>query len=92
MHTKLRRRHLTPFGEPTAERAGKHKRLYCAFNILLPLLSAFAVCAMSLRLAYGSYDERIFGDYFGFPLIVILNLLPILLLWGIFYCLSLIHI
>ena len=42
MHTKLRRRHLTPFGEPTAERAGKHKRLYCAFNILLPLLSAFA--------------------------------------------------
>lgn len=88
MHTKLRRRHLTPFGEPTAERAGKHKRLYCALNILLPLLSAFAVCAMSLRLAYGSYDERIFGDYFGFPLIVILNLLPILLLWGIFYCIT----
>ena len=88
MHTKLRRRHLTPFGEPTAERAGKHKLLYCAFNILLPLLSAFAVCAMSLRLAYGSYDERIFGDYFGFPLIVILNLLPILLLWGIFYCIT----
>ncbi len=88
MHTKLRRRLLTPFGEPTAERAGKHKRLYCALNILLPLLAAFAVCVMSLRLAYGNYDGRIFWDYFGFPVIVILNLLPILLLWGIFYCIT----
>lgn len=88
MQTTVKRRSLRPLAKPPAEASGSRKLLYLALNVLLPLLSVAAICVMSLKLAYGNYDERIFSDYFSQPLILLLNFIPILLLWGLLYCIT----
>ncbi len=57
------------------------------WNVSLLLLSSMGVCLLSLLLALGMYEPRIFLGYFRIPLIFLLNWLPIFLLQLLLLCL-----
>ncbi len=63
----------------------RKKVLYETWNAALILLSPIILGVLSLLLAYGNYDSRIFYGYFANPLIALLNLLPPLLLMLLLY-------
>lgn len=60
---------------------------FYAWNIVFFVLSALGVCLISLTLALGMYEPKIFFGYFKVPLIFVLNFLPVLLLQAVLMCL-----
>ncbi len=72
--------------EKTSEgMSAKNKWLFRLWNVLCLVLSSFALCVLSLQLAYGPYASQIFSGYFDHPAILLLNFLPILLLQLLLY-------
>ena len=63
------------------------RRLFYLWNMAALLLSAAALCVLSLLFAVGVYDWVTFYGYFRTPLIFLLNYLPILLLQTLLLCL-----
>ena len=54
------------------------------WNVGLVLASAICLGGVSLLFAYGSYDPNLFYSYFDFPLILLLNLAPVVgLVFGV---------
>ena len=58
------------------------------WNIGLVLASAICLGGVSLLFAYGSYDPNLFYSYFDFPLILLLNLAPVVGLEVLLWCLT----
>ncbi len=73
------------FEKTSAGMSAKRKWLFRLWNVFCLVLSSFALCAISLKLAYGPYSPEIFSGYFDYPLILLLNFLPILLLQLLLY-------
>lgn len=73
------------FHENTDGLSAEKKRLFVLWNAVCLLGTSFLLCVMSLLLAYGPYASEIFWGYFQKPLILLLNLLPILLLQVLLY-------
>ncbi len=63
----------------------KKRVLYEIWNVALIILAPIILGVLSLSLAYGNYDSRIFLGYFTNPLVALLNLLPPLLLMLLLY-------
>lgn len=64
------------------------KTVFWCWNALLVLASGVCLGALSLIFAFGHYDAQLFRSYFTHPLILLLNVLPVilleLLLWLLF--------
>ena len=58
------------------------------WNVGLVLASAICLGGVSLLFAYGSYDPNLFYSYFDFPLILLLNLAPVVGLEVLLWCLT----
>ena len=74
-----------PFSFSRAHRAaelatGGQRALFYLWNVLVLLLSSLAISVFCLRLGIGLSDTQIFKDYFHFPLLLLLNTLPVLAL------------
>lgn len=73
------------FQRGTASLPLKKQKLFWAWNTLLVLLSGICLGCLSLIFAFGHYQVLLFRSYFTHPLILLLNLLPVvmleLLLW-----------
>ena len=82
---KTRRTRFFLFDRQTQGLSKKQTVLFWAWNAFCLFGSAFFLCVMTLLLAYGSYSRDVFWDYFSRPLILLLNLLPILLLQLLLY-------
>ena len=67
---------------------GKKTALYWAWNLALLLGSAVCLGGVSLLFAYGSYSPAIFYDYFRYPLLLLLNIGPVVGLELLFYALT----
>ena len=74
------------FGKSAAGLSGGKKIVFHLWNWLLPLLAALGTGLLSLLLAFGRYAWEVFYGYFTHPLIVALNVLPVLALFLILYC------
>ena len=61
------------------------RRIYWCWNMGVLVLSALALGTLSLMLAPGSYNWALFGDYWTFPAVIVLNLLPPVLLALLLY-------
>ncbi len=61
------------------------RRVYWCWNMGVLVLSALALGTLSLMLAPGSYNWALFGDYWTFPAVIVLNLLPPVLLALLLY-------
>ena len=59
--------------------------IYWCWNVLMLVLGAVTLGVLSLMLAPGSYGWELFGDYWGFPVVILLNLLPPVLLALLLY-------
>lgn len=66
------------------------KRLFSnfIFNFVLLTLSACVICFVTLLLATGTFGDELFFDYFKYPLLLLLNFLPIFLLAAVGFCLT----
>ena len=62
--------------------------IFWGWNAGLVLASALCLGGVSLLFAYGSYDPAIFYDYFHHPLIVLLNVAPVVGMELFFWCLT----
>lgn len=58
------------------------------FNFVLLTLSACVICFVTLLLATGTFGDELFFDYFKYPLLLLLNFLPIFLLAAAGFCLT----
>lgn len=67
---------------------GKKSALYWAWNLALLFGSAVCLGGVSLLFAYGSYSPAIFYDYFRYPLLLLLNIGPVVGLELLFYALT----
>lgn len=63
------------------------KRLFWAWNFFFLVASGIGTGLLSLLLAIGRYPWHIFFGYFRHPLIALLNILPVVLLILLLYCL-----
>ena len=63
------------------------KRLFWAWNFFFLVASGIGTALLSLLLAIGRYPWHIFFGYFRHPLIALLNILPVVLLILLLYCL-----
>ena len=63
------------------------KRLFWAWNCFFLVASGIGTGLLSLLLAIGRYPWHIFFGYFRHPLIALLNILPVVLLILLLYCL-----
>ncbi len=63
-------------------------KLYWLWNIGLVVLSAAGIGVLSLLLAYGDYSWGVFVGYFTHPLLLLLNLLPVVLLELLLWCVT----
>ena len=63
------------------------KRLFWVWNIFFLAASGIGTGLLSLLLAIGRYPWQIFFGYFRHPLIALLNILPVVLLILLLYCL-----
>lgn len=63
-------------------------KYYWLWNIGFVLLSAAGIGVLSLLLAYGDYSWGVFLGYFKHPLILLLNLLPVILLELLCWCVT----
>lgn len=70
----------TPEGLP-----GKRRALFWVWNGGVVLLAGLCLGLLSMFFAYGDYPDTIMGTYFHHPLIVVLNLTPVLLLLFLLY-------
>ncbi len=61
-------------------------KYFWLWNISFVLLSAAGIGLMSLLLAYGDYSWGVFLGYFTHPLILLLNLVPVILLELLCWC------
>ena len=66
---------------------GGQRALFYLWNVLVLLLSSLAISVFCLRLGIGLSDTQIFKDYFRFPLLLLLNTLPVLALQLLLLCL-----
>ena len=58
-----------------------------AWTLFWTAASGVGLGLLSLLYAFGLYDRRLFGTYLRHPLILLLNVLPVVLLVFLFYCL-----
>ncbi|MDD6187960.1 MAG: LTA synthase family protein [Clostridiales bacterium] len=65
----------------------RHKTLFWLWNWFFVIAAGAGAGILSLLLAFGHYRWEIFYGYFRHPLILILNLLPVILLMVLLYCL-----
>lgn len=77
---KKQRKQFFLFEKQSAGLTDRQKWVYRLVNAVCLPVSSFALCVISLMLAYGPYSEEIFSGYFRHPMILLLNTLPILLL------------
>ena len=66
---------------------GRHRRQFWAWNLFFLTASAVGTGLLSLLLALARYRWGIFFGYFRHPLIALLNILPVVLLILLLYCL-----
>lgn len=67
--------------------SAEHPVLFWLWNWFFVLASGAGCGLLSLRLAIGRYPHEIFWSYFDHPSIILLNLLPVMLLTALLYCL-----
>lgn len=77
---QMTRRRFFLFDDRSAGLSKGKSLLFWLWNLLCLLVSSFGLCVVTLLLAYGAYSPEVFWDYFSKPLLLLLNLLPILLL------------
>ncbi len=66
----------------------KTKVLRCVKNVIIIALALVSLTLLSLLLSFGpQYPEEIFSGYFDNPLILLLNFLPVAVVFLLFYCL-----
>ena len=66
---------------------GGQRALFYVWNVLALLGSSLIISVFCLRLGIGLSDTQIFKDYFRFPLLLLLNTLPVLALQFLLLCL-----
>ena len=66
----------------------KKKGIFWLWNAGLLLASSLCLGGVSLLFAYGSYDPAIFYDYFEYPLILLLNIAPVVVMELALWCLT----
>ena len=66
---------------------GGHPGRFWLWNLFCVATSGAAAGLLSLLLAYGNYDRQIFFSYFTHPLICLLNIVPVMVLTALLYCL-----
>lgn len=66
----------------------KKTTAFWAWNLFLILASGICLGGVSLLFAYGSYSPNVFYSYFTHPLILLLNLLPVVGLELLAWCLT----
>lgn len=76
------------FQKRPEELSGTKRLLFWCWNGVLLLASALCLGGVSLLFAYGSYDPAIFYDYFEYPLILLLNLAPVVAMECLLWCLT----
>ena len=64
------------------------RRLFWAWNVLLPLGAAIGLGLLSLILAPAQYGWTLFADYLAHPGLIVLNLLPPVVLMALLYGLT----
>ena len=74
------------FGKSAETLKGRHNFLFIFWNWALPVLMIFGTGILSLSLAFGQYGWGVLWSYITHPLIMILNLLPPLILFVLFFC------
>ena len=74
------------FGRSAASLSRGKRAAFRAWNWLLLLLAALGTGLLSLLLAFGRYSWSVPKGYFTNPLIAVLNILPVLLLSALLYC------
>ena len=62
--------------------------LFIAWNVAFLLCSAVCLGGVSLLYAYGGYCPDIFYDYFHHPLLLVLNIAPVVGLEVLLWCLT----
>lgn len=75
--------------QKSPEGLGRKKRgIFWVWNAGLLLASSLCLGGVSLLFAYGSYDPAIFYDYFEYPLILLLNIAPVVVMELALWCLT----
>ena len=67
--------------------SGEHRVLFWIWNWFFIIASGTGIGLLSMLLAFGHYRWGIFTGYFRHPLIALLNILPVVLLMLLLYCL-----
>jgi hypothetical protein len=70
---------------PVSHKTPKTLREKPQWTLLLLLLAGVSLGALSLLFAFGNYSWDVFRSYFAHPLILLLNLLPVVLLVFVLY-------
>jgi len=73
---------------PDEGAAPRGKVLFWLWNVVLVVLSGAGIGLLSLLLAYGDYSWGVFLGYFRHPLILMLNLVPVVLALLFFWCVT----
>lgn len=76
------------FQKSPAGLSRRRTALFIAWNVAFLLCSAVCLGGVSLLYAYGSYCPDIFYDYFHHPLLLVLNIAPVVGLEVLLWCLT----